>query len=121
MMQLDEILDDLKTRKTNLTKIKKELAGDKAKLGVLDSINDLITKISPLVDETKRLTGVKKNMQKFSSDVDQLNGKRKQLINSFNALKKTCDGINGDTKAKDFAGIATDSSMYAALNDFEKT
>ncbi|HLY56550.1 MAG TPA: hypothetical protein VKS60_13390 [Stellaceae bacterium] len=121
MKQIDEILDDLKTRKTNLTKLKKEIAGDKTKSGILDSIGDLIAKIEPLVTETKRLDGVKKSMNKFSTDVDTLNAKRKLLINTFNALKKSCDSVGEDTKTKDFSEISKDSTAYVALNDFEKS
>ena len=42
MMQIDDILDDLKTRKANLTKIKKEISADKTKSGILDFITTLI-------------------------------------------------------------------------------
>ena len=121
MMQLDEILDDLKTRKANLTKIKKEISADKIKSGILDSITDLVGKIDPLVKETARLDDIRKNMKKFSTDVDTLNAKRKQLINTFNTLKKLCDSVSDDTKAKDFDGISKDAAFYVALNDFEKT
>jgi predicted nuclease with TOPRIM domain len=121
MMQLDEILDDLKTRKTNLTKLKKEISADKTKSGILASITDLVGKIDPLVKETARLDAVRKNIKKFSTDVDTLNGKRKQLINTFSVLKKSCDSVKDDTKAKDFGEISNDSAMYVALNDFEKT
>jgi SMC interacting uncharacterized protein involved in chromosome segregation len=122
MMQLDEILEDLKTRKINLTKLKKEIGDDKTKAGILDSITDLVAKIDPLVKETSRLTDVKKNVNKFSNDVDTLNAKRKQLINTFNTLKKTCDSVKkDDTKTKDFGGISDDAASYVALNDFEKT
>jgi uncharacterized coiled-coil DUF342 family protein len=121
MMQLDEILDDLKTRKANLTKIKKEISVDKKKSGILDSITDLVGKIDPLVKEMTRLDDVRKSMKKFSADVDSLNGRRKQLINTFNTLKKLCDSVTDDTKAKDFSEISNDSAMYVALNDFEKT
>jgi hypothetical protein len=121
MMQLDEIVKDLKTRKANLTKIKKEISADKAKSGILDSVTDLVGKIDPLVKEMERLDDVRKNVKKFSTDVDTLNGKRKQLINTFNALKKLCDSVTDDTKAKDFSEISNDSAMYVALNDFEKT
>jgi outer membrane murein-binding lipoprotein Lpp len=121
MKQLDEILDDLKTRKTNLTSAKKEIAADKTKSAILDSVTDLVAKIDPLVKEMTRLDGVKKAMNKFSTDVDTLNGKRKQLINTFNALKKSCDAVKDDTKAKDFHNIHDDAVAYVALNDFEKT
>jgi outer membrane murein-binding lipoprotein Lpp len=121
MMQIDEILKDLTTRKNNLTKIKKEISADKTKSAILASITDLIGKIDPLVKETARLEDVRKNMKKYSSDVDTLNGKRKQLINTFNALKKSCDSVQADTKAKDFSEISDDAAMYVALNDFEKT
>ena len=120
MMQIDEILNDLKTRKANLTKLKKEISADKTKSGILDSITDLVGKIDPLVQETKRLNDVRKNVNKFATDVDTLNAKRKQLINTFNALKKSCDSVKDDTKAKDFDEISNDSAMYVALNDFEK-
>ena len=121
MMQIDEILDDLKTRKDNLTKIKKEISADKTKSAILASITELIGKIDPLVKETTRLDGVRKSMKKFSDDVDTLNGKRKQLINTFNTLKKTCASVQDDTKAKDFSEISNDAVMYVALNDFEKS
>jgi hypothetical protein len=121
MMQLDEILKDLKTRKANLTKIKKEISADKTKSGILDSITDLITKIDPLVKEMTRLDDVKKNMKKFSKDVDDLNAKRKLLINTFNTLKTSCGLVKADTKDKDFDEISTDAKMYVALNDFEKS
>ncbi len=121
MMQIDDILDDLKTRKANLTKLKKEISDDKTKSAILDKVNDLIGKVEPLVKETKRLTDLKKNVNKFAQDVDSLNGGRKMLINAFNALKKSCDGVDTDTKTKDFAAVSTDAGYYVALNDFEKT
>src|ERR1700678_304241 len=77
MMQLDEILKDLNTRKANLTKIKQEISADKTKSDILDTISGLITKIEPLVKEATRLEDVKKNMPKFSKDVDDLNARRK--------------------------------------------
>ena len=120
MMQIDEILKDLKTRKDNLTKIKKEISADKTKLAILASITDLIGKIDPLVKETARLDDVRKNVKKFATDVDTLNAKRKQLINTFSTLKKICDSVQSDTKAKDFSEISDDAAMYVALNDFEK-
>lgn len=121
MRQLDEILDDLKTRKDNLNRLKKELAGDAAKMDILSSITDLIAKIDPLVIETKRLDGLRKSIAKFATDVDALNGKRKQYINTFNGIKKQCDAVKEDTKTKDFDGIGKDATSYAALNDFEKS
>jgi len=120
MMQIDDILDDLKTRKANLTKIKKEISADKTKSGILDSITTLIGQIEPLVKETTRLDGVRRDMAKFSKDVDTLNGKRKLLINPFESLEKSCDRVKDDTKAKDFDGISKDAKYYVALNDFEK-
>jgi len=59
-------------------------------------------------------------VKKFSGDVDTLNAKRKQLINTFSTLKKICDSVQSDTKAKDFSEISDDAAMYVALNDFEK-
>jgi vacuolar-type H+-ATPase subunit I/STV1 len=122
MMQLDDIAKDLKTRKDNLTKLKKEIASDQAKMAILASITDLLGKIDPLVTEAARLENVKKSMKKFSTDVDTLNGKRKQQINAFNALKKSADAAKkDDTKTKDFSNISDDATAYVALNDFEKT
>lgn len=120
MMQIDEILDDLNTRKKNLAKLKKEISGDKTKSGIADSVDELIKKVTPLVTETARLAEVRKKMKTFSADVDKLNGSRKMLINSFNTLKKSCDSVKDDTKAKDFDAISKDADAYVALNDFEK-
>ena len=126
MMQLDEILDDLKTRKTNLEKIQKDKAlgaafkNDQTKVKILKSITDLITKIEPLVKETKRLTDLKPKASKFSNDVDKLNANRKQFINAFNALKNDCSNVKADSKDKDFSEIKDNSIAYVALNDFEK-
>jgi hypothetical protein len=120
MMQIDEILDDLKARQAALTKIKKEISADKTKAAILTSVESLISKIGPLVTETKRLGDLKSKMKTYSANVDTLNANRKQLINTFNTLKSLCGSVKTDTKDKDFDKISKDAVGYVALNDFEK-
>jgi hypothetical protein len=120
MMQIDAIVEDLKTRKKNLTAIKKTIADDKVKSGILDSIDKLIGRIEPLVSEKKRLEKLRNDMRKFAADVDSFNGTQRSYINSFNTLKQACKTVKEDTKTKDFEAIGKDSEMYVALNNLEK-
>jgi hypothetical protein len=120
MMQIDEILDDLKARQAALTKITKEISADKTKAAILTSVESLISKIGPLVTETKRLGDLRSKMKTYSANVDTLNSNRKLLINTFNTLKSLCGTVKTDTKDKDFDKISKDAVGYVALNDFEK-
>ena len=121
MMQIDEILADLKDRKTNLTALKKAVTDDKDKNAVLDAVSKLIAKLEPIVKERARLVKLKSDVLKFGKDVDSSNADQRGLINAFNALKASCKAVKDDTKDKDFAGIGKDSEMYVALNLMEKT
>ena len=120
MMQIDEILKDLKDRKANLTALKKAVTDDKDKNAVLDAVGKLITKLEPIVKERARLEKLKNDVLKFGKDVDSSNADQRGLINAFNALKSSCKAVKDDTKDKDFAGISKDSEMYVALNLMEK-
>jgi hypothetical protein len=121
MMQIGEILTDLKTRKANLVTLKKAVTDDKDKNAVLDAVGRLIAKLEPIVTERKRLEKLKSDVQKFGKDVDSSNADQRGLINAFNGLKTSCKAVKDDTKEKDFAGLGKDSEMYVALNLMEKT
>jgi len=120
MMQIDEILDDLKLRRKNLTALKKEIDSDKAKTAILATVDGLIKKIEPLVTEKKRLEKLRTDVNKFSADVDTYNGKQRSFINAFNTLKTASKSVKDDTKSGDFAEISSDAEMYVALNKLEK-
>ena len=120
MMQIDEILDDLKLRKKNLTALKKEIDSDKAKTAILAIVDGLIKKIDPLVTEKKRLVKLRTDVNKFAADVDAYNSKQRSFINAFNALKAASKSVKDDTKSGDFGEITTDAEMYVALNGLEK-